>query len=177
MRQRRQQPILPEFWADKDATDQAEPSERYISIPFPTAAPRARSLSSGVDSLPSDCTREASVATGPDAAASSVGASTDSERTLRKRTKHPDYVSHPMDQMKKDIREGRQTPVTGRAASTDSSEEGRRVRGRSACPPAAMLPASNGKKSGTGAKWPKHGGNTVKGRMVSPRIPLIASHS
>lgn len=161
----------PEYWQTSvDGINSFPIAQPAVPGANPFYAPSVTSLSTGVETLPSDCTRESSVAYTDNASGTA--------RSLRTRTKQPDYVGHPMDQLKKDLKQKGRSSTERRegeqsSSSGGTSESGRQVRGRSACLSEAILAPSNGKKSTTGAVWPDKGPNTVRGRMVSFHVRLI----
>ena len=84
---------------------------------------------------------------------------------LRSLSRALNHVSHPPDHHHR----GPHAASSVRSHKTRSASlqaSSQVVRGRSLIPDARLLPASNGRKTVVGAKWPVRGLNSVKGRMV-----------
>jgi len=145
-----------------------------------------QSLNSGVEPLPSDCTRTSSVqpsvidcdgtGIGPNLHENGGRPSGGPERSPRGRGKHSRlHGGHPTDPYSRKIRREDRAAMAARTSHHDRVRSGsaasvgshRDIRGRSAVPPIKLdLPPSSGPKDATGVKWLAHGPNTMAGRLV-----------
>ncbi|ORY33792.1 hypothetical protein BCR39DRAFT_268517 [Naematelia encephala] len=121
-------------------------------------------LSSGVESLPTSCRSSVSPPPFTQHVLPTV------RRSLRTPTKSIDYVHHPMDSAKRRAQKNAnlariQSSASAKSASTRSGGISERdLRGVSVHSReiSTLLPSDGAR---TGAKWPRQGANTVKGRM------------